>query len=79
MLPRIEGQSYLINEKIILIDKDIKNMWQEHLVIRQKLQNLKQKTNKSFQKSILYEVYREFLNSEAGQLYSKANDKNTPG
>ena len=72
LLPNLSSFEFKIPYLLILLDQDIKNMWQEELSIKEQLSKIRTVNN-----AIIERVYKEYLHSDAGKHYqlSSINSK----
>jgi hypothetical protein len=76
-LPYVEGFEFKIPNNLLLLDQDIKKIWNEEVIIKQKITLLKEDCQTSMKRSIIFDVYEKFLDSDAGKIYrdAKISDK----
>lgn len=69
ILPDLDNFNYQIPKMLLILDQDIKNMWREDCLIKQKIDDLMKNNKQSMKRSQIVDVYSMFLNSTSGQKY----------
>ena len=68
VLPDSDSMSYKVPNMIILIDQDIKSLWQEQTVIKNRLEKIRSLNN-----GVIEKIYQEYQDSLAGKKFQHSS------
>ena len=68
ILPDSDSMSYKVPNMIILIDQDIKSLWQEQTVIKNRLEKIRSLNN-----GVIEKIYQEYQDSLAGKKFQHSS------